>query len=298
MNSSNRDHFKRLCQRRNSPPRPISAILILATGNCPRLACSPGFSRFSRASRLKPGRHTAEMRIVGPIFSHAVTSVATLLNLMAGALLLSSCSSLIQKNAPIGFASFLASPEAPEMNRRAPETFHVRFETSKGVMLGEVHRDWSPHGADRFYNLVRAGYYDQVRFHRVRQGQWAQFGIHGDPKISQLWRNRTIPDDPRHESNVRGTLAFAFAVPNGRATQVFVNLRDNSSTHDGEPFVPFGKITEGMEVADALNAEYGESAGGGIRGGKQEPLFEMGNAYLEQNFARLDYIVRAIIVSR
>jgi homoserine O-acetyltransferase len=111
-----------------------------------------------------------------------------------------------------------------------------------------------------------------------------------------VWRARTIPDDPRVESNVRGTIAFAFAVPNGRTTQVFINLMDNSATHDAEPFVPFGKVIEGMDVADALNAEYGEAAGGGIRAGKQAPLFELGNDWLKQNFPRLDYIVRANVV--
>lgn len=172
----------------------------------------------------------------------------------------------------------------------------MRMETSKGLIVIEVHRDWSPHGADRFYNLVRAGYYDQVRFHRIRKDTWAQFGINGDPKIAQVWRTRTIPDDARQVSNERGTIAFAFAVPNGRTTQVFFNLRDNSATHDKEPFVPFGKVIEGMEVADKLNAEYGEAAGGGIRAGKQAPLFEGGNAWLKRNFPRLDYILRAAVV--
>jgi peptidyl-prolyl cis-trans isomerase A (cyclophilin A) len=192
----------------------------------------------------------------------------------------------------------LLNPDDPEMNRRAPELFDVRMETSKGLIVIEVHRDWAPLGADRFYNLVRAGYYDQVRVHRIRKDTWAQFGINGDPKISNAWRTRTLPDDPPRESNQRGTIAYAFAVPNGRTTQVFINLRDNSATHDKEPFVPFGRIIEGLAVADALNAEYGETAGGGIRGGKQGPLFESGNAWLNQNFPRLDFIKRATIVQR
>jgi peptidyl-prolyl cis-trans isomerase A (cyclophilin A) len=194
-------------------------------------------------------------------------------------------------------SSLLLRPDAAELNRRAPDIFAVRMETTEGEMLIEVHREWSPHGADRFYNLVRAGYYDDSRFFRIRQGLWAQFGINGDPKISNAWRTLTIPDDPRVESNTRSTIAFAFAVPNGRTTQVFINLKDNSATHDAE-FVPFGKIVKGMEVADALNAEYGESAGGGIRGGKQQPLFEQGNKYLDKNFPRLDGIVRARVVDR
>jgi cyclophilin family peptidyl-prolyl cis-trans isomerase len=192
----------------------------------------------------------------------------------------------------------LLDPDAPEINARAPDLFDVNLDTSQGLVRIEVHRDWSPHGADRFYNLARAGYYDESRVFRIRRGYWAQFGISGEPKISQAWRNKTIPDDPRRESNVRGTVAFAFAVPNGRTTQVFVNLRDNQSTHDGEPFVPFGKVVEGMQFADAWYADYGESAGGGIRGGKQGPLFEGGNAYLKKEFPRLDYIKRATVVKR
>lgn len=192
----------------------------------------------------------------------------------------------------------LLNPDTPEMRRRAPEQFNARLETSKGVIVIEVHRDWAPLGADRFFNLVSAGYYDQVRFHRVIKDKWAQFGINGDPKISTVWRTRTIPDDPFRESNQRGTVAFAFAVPNGRTTQIFFNLKDNSATHDKEPFVPFGKIIEGLEVADKLNSEYGETSGGGIRAGKQAPLFEGGNAWLKENFPRLDYIVSAKIEKR
>ncbi|MFN7929938.1 MAG: peptidylprolyl isomerase [Blastocatellia bacterium] len=180
---------------------------------------------------------------------------------------------------------------------RAPRQFQVRLETTKGVIVIAVQRAWAPRGADRFYQLVRTGYYNQIRFHRVIAGKWAQFGINGDPQTAQAWRTQTIPDDPPvGVSNQRGTVAFAFAVPNGRTTQVFFNLRDNSATHDKEPFVPFGKIVQGMEVADALNAEYGETAGGGIRAGKQTPLFEGGNTWLEKNFPRLDYIRRATIV--
>lgn len=193
-------------------------------------------------------------------------------------------------------ATAQTDPKLPAASARAPDLFDVRLETSKGIILIEVHRDWAPHGADRFYNLVSAGYYDGNRFFRVIRGHWAQFGINGDPKISNAWRTQTIPDDPRRESNVRGTVVFAFAVPEGRTTEVFINLRDNSPTHDPEAFVPFGKVIAGMDVADALNSEYGETAGGGIRGGKQEPLFKMGNAYLEGHFPRLDYIQRATVV--
>jgi homoserine O-acetyltransferase len=202
----------------------------------------------------------------------------------------------------IGFRSgetpSLREPDSPEMNRRAPDVYGVRLETSKGIVLLEIHRDWSPRGADRFYNLVRAGYYDDVRIHRVIAGRWAQFGIHGDPEIAKLWRTKTIADEPRVESNVRGTIAYAFAVPNGRTTQVFINLADNHVTHDAEPFLPFGRVVEGMDVADALYSGYGESSGSGIRSGKQGPLFEGGNAYLDREFPLLDRILRASVVER
>ena len=193
--------------------------------------------------------------------------------------------------------SLLLRPDAPAMNERAPDLFRVRLETSRGAIVIDVRRDWSPHGADRFFNLVRHGYYDDGRFHRVIAGRWAQFGVNGEPRIAQAWRAATIPDDPRIASNTRGTVAFAFKDPNGRTTQVFINLQDNSPTHDAEPFVPFGRVVEGMDVADALNPEYGESAGSGIRSGRQEPLFREGNAYLQREFPRLDYIVRAVIVT-
>jgi len=189
----------------------------------------------------------------------------------------------------------LVDPDAPQVNRRAPDLFDVRLETTRGDVVIRVHRAWAPRGADRFYNLVAAAYYDDSRFFRVIKGKWAQFGINGEPRISQAWRDRTIPDEPRVESNARGTVAFAFAVPNGRTTQVFINLRDNAETHDKEPFVPFGRIVQGMEAVDSLYAEYGETSGGGIRRGEQGPLFEQGNAYLDRHFPQLDRIKRATI---
>jgi peptidyl-prolyl cis-trans isomerase A (cyclophilin A) len=197
--------------------------------------------------------------------------------------------------------SWLLKPTAPEMNRQAPALFDVALQTSKGKIVIEVHRDWAPHGADRFYNLARAGYYDNSYFFRVVRKKWAQFGVYGETNISTLWRTQTIPDDPGVQSNVRGTVAFAFSATNGRTTQVFINLADNTATHDAPadamPFVPFGKVIEGMEAADALNAEYGENAGSGIRSGKQGPLFEKGNAWLKENFPRLDLIQQAGITN-
>lgn len=193
--------------------------------------------------------------------------------------------------------SNLLHPDRPEMNRRAPEVSILLLDTTTGAVRLEMRRAWAPHGVDRFYNLVRGGYYDDTAVFRIRARTWAQFGINGDPRIAQLWRARTIPDDPRVLSNVRGTVAFAFKDRGGRTTQVFVNLRDNSVTHDAEPFVPFARIVEGMEAADAWYAEYGERAGGGIRAGRQDPVFFGGNEYLRREFPRLDYIRRARIVT-
>jgi homoserine O-acetyltransferase len=177
-----------------------------------------------------------------------------------------------------------------------PATYRVRLETSKGPIVIEVHRDWAPHGADRFYELVTARYFDDNRFFRVHAGQWAQFGINGDPSISKQWRTRTIPDDPRRQSNTRGMVAFAFAEPNARTTQVYIALKDLSDPQDAQGFAPFGRVVEGMAVADALNSEYGENSGSGIRAGKQQPLFDGGNAYLDKNFPRLDRLLRAVVM--
>ena len=180
----------------------------------------------------------------------------------------------------------------------APDAFKVRLDTTKGAIVIECVRGWAPHGADRFYELVTSGYYNDAAIFRIRPKTWVQFGIAGDPKVAQSWRSKTIPDDPFQPShpNVRGTVFFAWAVANGRTTQVVINLRDNRETHDKEPFVPFGRVIEGMEVADALFDEYGESAGGGIRAGKQDPVFQGGNEYLRKNFPKLDYIKTARIV--
>jgi peptidyl-prolyl cis-trans isomerase A (cyclophilin A) len=188
-------------------------------------------------------------------------------------------------------------PDAPAMASEAPAMYRVRVDTSKGPILIEARREWAPHGADRFYNLVRAGYYDDSRFFRVVKHQWAQFGISGDPAIAALWRDRTIPDDPPKRSNRRGMVAFAFALPDGRATQVFISLRDNSDL-DAQGFAPFAEVVGGMDSADALNTEYGETSGGGIRAGNQQPLFDGGNAYLDREYPRLDRLFRAHIIAR
>jgi peptidyl-prolyl cis-trans isomerase A (cyclophilin A) len=196
-----------------------------------------------------------------------------------------------------GAALWCANPEGLALQHTpAPAMCRVRLDTTKGAIVVEVHRDWAPHGADRFYELVTAGYFDDNRFFRVVKGQWAQFGINGDPAIAKRWRAQTIPDDPRGQSNLRGMVTFAFAEPNARTTQVYIALKDLSDPQDAQGFVPFGRVVEGMDVADALNTEYGESSGGGIRAGQQQPLFDGGNALLDREFPRLDRLLRAVVV--
>ncbi|HEY6900225.1 MAG TPA: peptidylprolyl isomerase [Puia sp.] len=192
----------------------------------------------------------------------------------------------------------LLHPDSPSFKKQAPAVYEVLLTTTKGDILMEVKREWAPHGADRFYHLVRLGYYNNAAVFRIRKATWAQFGVAADPKIAQTWRNQNLPDDPRVLPNIRGTVDYAFKEPNGRTTQMFINLKDNRSTHDAEPFVPFAQVISGMEVADSLYDGYGEKSGGGIRGGKQDSLFAEGNAWLQRNYPKLDYIIKVRITKK
>ncbi len=189
------------------------------------------------------------------------------------------------------FAQGLGNPAA--LNARAPAIYKANFDTSKGPFVLEVHRDWAPNGADRFYNLVKNGFYDNDRFFRVISGFMVQFGINGDPRISAVWQNANIPDDPVRVSNQRGYITFATAGPNTRTTQVFINYADNRAL-DRQGFSPFGRIVSGMNVVDALYAGYGEGAPQGL-GPSQERIQKQGNAYLIRDFSKLDYIKKATI---
>lgn len=171
----------------------------------------------------------------------------------------------------------------------------VRFETSQGDFTLEVHRDWAPQGADRFLELVREKYFDNSRLFRAVAGRWIQFGIAGDPAVSQKWREKTIPDDPVRQSNRRGYVAFAFTTPGTRSTQIYINLADNTN-QDAQGFAPFARVVTGMDVVDKFYTGYGETSGGGMRAGHQQELFEAGNAYLDREFPRLDKIIRAAIL--
>jgi peptidyl-prolyl cis-trans isomerase A (cyclophilin A) len=185
----------------------------------------------------------------------------------------------------------LANPAA--LTEQAPASYKVKFDTTKGAFVIQVTRAWAPNGADRFYNLVKNGFYDNVRFFRVISGFMVQFGINGDPQLSARWRQAQIKDDAVTQSNKRGMITFATAGPNTRTTQVFINFADNTNL-DGMGFAPFGRIVSGMNVVDALNAEYGEGAPRG-RGPDQGKLQSEGNAYLAREFARMDYIKKATI---
>ena len=185
----------------------------------------------------------------------------------------------------------------PFSHHKAPEVFRVKFETTAGSFLIEAHRDWSPHGADRFYDLVQMKYYDDSRFFRVVPGRWVQFGINGNPKIAQQQRHITIPDDPLKQHNTPGYVAFSNTGPNSRSTQVYINLGDNTARNDIEAgFAPFGQVVEGMDVVEKLYGGYREHSGGGMRAGHQDPMFEGGNAYLDREYPKLDKLIRATIV--
>jgi peptidyl-prolyl cis-trans isomerase A (cyclophilin A) len=179
----------------------------------------------------------------------------------------------------------------------APAQFKVLLQTTKGDVTIDVTRAWSPHGADRFYSLVKDGFYDGARFFRVLRSPrpfMAQFGINGDPKVTAKWADANIPDDPVTQHNTRGMVSFATSGPNTRSTQLFINYGDNSFL-DASGFSPFGVVSSGMEVVDQFYADYGEGPPDGA-GPDQERIEKEGNAYLDSAFPKLDYIKTAKIV--
>jgi len=190
--------------------------------------------------------------------------------------------------------AILMNPAHLEMTQVAPERFKALFETTGGDFVVEVEREWAPVGADRFYNLVRGGYYEGVRFFRVLPGFVVQFGIHGDPEIAKAWSDASIPDDSVSQSNQRGTITFATAGPDTRTVQVFINLADNARL-DAMGFAPFGRVTGGMDAVDRFYAGYGEGAPRG-RGPDQGRMEEEGEAYLASDFAELDQVIRVRII--
>ena len=182
----------------------------------------------------------------------------------------------------------LMNPKNPEMNKTAPGKFDVEFKTSKGIFVVSVERDLAPNGVDRFFNLVNAGFYSDCRFFRVLPNFMAQFGFHGDPEVTAVWVDATIPDDPFKQSNTRGVITFATRGANTRTTQVFINFKDNSYL-DGQGFAGFGSVTQGMEVVDSIYSGYGEKP-------RQQQIGTKGNSYLRKIFPEMDYIEHARVV--
>ena len=192
----------------------------------------------------------------------------------------------------VAIAAFSSCRGSKSETNPAPAQYKVRLQTSKGDVLILVHRDWSPIGADRFYELTKAGFYDGNRFFRVLRGFIVQWGINGDPKVNNEWTNRIIKDDPPKVSNKIGTVVFAMAGPNSRTTQVFINLGDNSSSLDPQGFTPFGEVIQGMDIVTSFYADYGDGPPTGT-GPNQESVAAFGNSYIEEHFPKLDYIKTA-----
>jgi len=175
-------------------------------------------------------------------------------------------------------------------NEKAPDTYTASFDTSKGTFVVTVHREWAPLGADRFYNLVKKGFYDDVRFFRAMAGFMVQFGMHGNPAVTAAWKNQTLKDDTRKQSNKRGYVSFAAtSLPNSRTTQVFINLANNTQLDSPQyTFAPFGEVTSGMDVVAKITTQYGDNV-------DQDLLTRQGNNYLTKEFPKLDYIKTATL---
>ena len=212
------------------------------------------------------------------------------------AALLSVACMMTQGGAAPDRRALLLNPTHAEWGKPAPEVTHLRFETTKGVFVLELHRAWGPIGADRVYNLARLGYYDDTRLHRVR-ADIAHFGIHGDPAVNAVWSKAELADDPPRSTNRRGTFALAFpARANSRTTQIYINKTDNARS-DPEAFTVLGTVVEGMAVVDSLYTGYGEESGGGMRQGRQGPLLEGGNLYMDRTYPRLDRILKVTVTT-
>ena len=178
-----------------------------------------------------------------------------------------------------------------QLDEKAPETFRAKFTTSKGDFILEITRAWSPNGADRFYNLVKNGYYNDCRFFRVIDNFMVQFGINGDPSLNQVLSQARISDDPVKQSNQRGYVTFAMTgQPNSRTTQIFINYKDNSFL-DAQNFTPFGRVIDGMDIVDSFFNEYQE-----VPSENQQQIQAQGNAYLNKQFPKLDYVKNASII--
>jgi len=200
-------------------------------------------------------------------------------------------STAAKKPAATAAASRAALMNPAKLNAVAPPVYKAAFDTSVGSFVIEVHREWAPKGADRFYNLVMNGFFDNARFFRVMPGFMVQFGINGDPEIQKHWANANLQDDPVTQKNLRGYVTFAkTGSPNSRSTQVFINFADRNTFLDSQGFAPFGQVISGMDVVDKINAGYGEKP-------DQMRIQAEGNKYLNSQFPKLDYVTKARITS-
>jgi cyclophilin family peptidyl-prolyl cis-trans isomerase len=195
-------------------------------------------------------------------------------------------------------ALFDRSPAAAQRTApQSPPHWVASVETTKGKFVLEVDREWAPIGADHLLQLIRAGFYDDSRFTRVVPNFIMQFGVAGDSAKNARWSTATIPDDSVRHSNVEGTFAFAMRGPNDRTTQLFISVVDNSRL-DTQGFAPLGRVIEGMDVVKSIYSGYGETSGGGVRAGKQAPLMNGGNAYVDREFPKLDHLIRITVSER
>jgi peptidyl-prolyl cis-trans isomerase A (cyclophilin A) len=202
------------------------------------------------------------------------------------------CSSLLAQAPPAKKATSGGGPPSlmnpGSLRAKAPDSYKVQFTTTKGNVVIEIHRDWAPLGADRFYNLVRAGFFNDAAFFRVVPNFIVQFGLGPNPAVNKVWQNANFRDDPVKESNKRGTLTFATAGPNTRTTQLFINLKDNAPL-DAQGFAPFGTVVEGMDIVDKIYPGYGERPA-------QDKITNEGKAYVDKNFPQLDRITAAKVL--
>ena len=279
------------------PPRPEIG---LHSGDSRTMRCAPMKARFAFLVMLGTALAGGCRRAETPAPSPSPTTVST----PSPTAVATPSPSPTAVAAPAPRAATAPSPAAPSARaalldpsratERAPARFRVRFETTKGPFVVEVTRAWAPRGADRFYNLVRAGYYDDVAFFRVIDGFMVQFGINGNPRANAAWQAARIPDDPVTQSNRRGMVTYAMAGPDTRTTQLFINYRDNKGL-DAQGFAPFGQVVEGLAVVDSLYSGYGEGAPRGM-GPDQGRAQGEGNAYLRGSFPKMDFVKTARVV--
>jgi cyclophilin family peptidyl-prolyl cis-trans isomerase len=261
-------------------------------GSCgPWVLSSPDPTRLANRRRLAHPIEIMRNSSAFPRFFPACRVGMGLL-LMVGSFSLGACGGDAAENAGETATNPLLQPR--DFTERSPDLFIARLETTKGVVRIQVTREWAPLGADRFFNLVKAGYYDGVTFHRVIEGFMAEFGINGDPWVNAAWRQATMQDEPVRKPNNRGRVSFSKNEPNTRTVQLFINTKDNASLN-GQGFSPFGEVVEGMEVVDALYSEYGESPTRGGEGVYQAMAIAKGDEYLDLEFPLLDRIERAIV---